>query len=115
MFTRILGLASVLGIVSTGFSANAAPTCQAGERRTIDGCRSGTAALGTHPVVAPAPQPMAKSPPKPDVSLRPTQSLLEAADRRLLVEEIARLERLVAAMPKKAVDRAMMLKRLGDD
>jgi len=47
--------------------------------------------------------------------LRPEQSLLEKADRRLLIEEIARLERLVTKLPRKAPDRARMVLRLGDD
>ncbi len=52
-----------------------------------------------------------KAPPPPDASLRPPNSL-ERANRKLLMEEIARLESLVKATHPKSPDRPMLLLRL---
>ncbi|HVU06079.1 MAG TPA: hypothetical protein VHE30_30220 [Polyangiaceae bacterium] len=116
MFTRIAVLAAFAGVLF-GAPAYAETSCKSGERPTLGGCRSGTAALGAT-VTPPAPvqaPPAPKAPPKPDVSLRPDPSALEARSRALLVEEIARLEKLVQGLPRKARDRAMIVRRLGDD
>jgi hypothetical protein len=52
-----------------------------------------------------------KPAPRPDASLRPPNSL-ERADRRLLVQEIARLENLVKMTHSKSPDRPLLLLRL---
>ncbi len=97
-----------------------APKCPPGERPSLSGCRSSAPQLRStaKPAEAHGPgatgtaeRPEPKRPPVPDASLRPT-STLERANRRLLVEEITRLERLVQATRPKSPDRAQLLLRI---
>jgi hypothetical protein len=101
------------------------PTCPPGQRPGISGCRSGAprvrltvappadAAKPTDgkPAKNEATKPAPKPAPRPDSTLRPPNSL-ERADRRLLIQEIARLEGLVKMTHPKSPDRPQLLLRL---
>lgn len=102
------------------------PACPQGQRPGITGCRSGApqlrnadAAIGATEESKPSDGKAStgekarsqKTPPVPDASLRPPNSL-ERANRRLLVEEIGRLEKLVKTTHPKSPDRPMLLLRL---
>ena len=128
MQSKLLRNVWVLSTVSAvAFGASLAqakpPACPPGQRPGISGCRSGTpqvrsatppsgaaAAKQGGEAAAPAEE-RPKVPPAPDSSLRPPNSL-ERADRRLLLQEIASLERLVKATHPKSPDRPMLLLRL---
>lgn len=102
-----------------------APVCPPGQRPGISGCRSGapelraaapTSSAGAAAPAASRPSPGSKNaspkaPPPPDASLRPPNSL-ERADKKLLIEEIARLENLLKVTHPNSPDRPMLLMRL---
>lgn len=119
--------AAFLAVLSAAPALSAAPpNCPPGERPSLAGCTRHAPELRRlppKPVASPAIR--ADDCPKaagegataaprvrcPDASLRPA-NLLERADRRLLVEEIAGLERLVKATTPKSPDRPLLLLRL---
>jgi hypothetical protein len=92
------------------------PSCPAGQRPTLSGCRSSAPEIRPRATAAKErPAADAKAAPKaPETGLRFEPTLLERADRRLLITEIARLEELVKATRAKSPDRAGLVRRLAD-
>lgn len=127
---RMVSCVGALGVCWATVASAKPPVCPPGQRQGISGCRSGApqVRLTTQPATdatrpatdaskpadgrsAPAKRSTPNVAPPPDASLRPPNSL-ERADRRLLIQEIARLESLVKVTHPKSPDRAQLLLRL---
>ena len=93
-------------------AARAEPKCPAGLRPSLHGCVAGAPSARRAATTTSAQR--SALPPEPSVQREGAVLALEQIERRSLIQELGRLEKLLQATARNSPDRAMIMRRLAE-